>query len=162
MEEHNPQPLASLRGLVADDGTAPTNTLTLPYALRQRTRQRVIIDNGEVASLRLPRGTVLRPGQRLSTGDGRVVEVRAAAEEISIACTQDPLALSRACYHLGNRHVLLQISLDSVSYLRDSVLDQMVQGLGLSVRHASAPFEPEAGAYQGHHLHGEERGKESG
>jgi urease accessory protein len=63
--------------------------------------------------------------------------------------------LARACYHLGNRHTAIQITDRQVCYLQDQVLDAMVAGLGLEVRHAHGPFEPESGAYSGGgHHHG--------
>jgi urease accessory protein len=65
--------------------------------------------------------------------------------------------MARACYHLGNRHVALQINSNTLSYLHDHVLDDMLKGLGLEVNVLMAPFEPEPGAYNtnggGHHHH---------
>ena len=75
--------------------------------------------------------------------------VRAAAEPVSVVVSADPLLLLRAAYHLGNRHVPLQIGAGWLRYLRDHVLDDLCRGLGLEVEAASLPFEPEAGAYAG-------------
>ena len=129
-------------------------TLTLPFEQRQKSRLRTRLDNGEEVGLFLPRGTVLRHGDRLRAADGRVVEVRAAPETVSTARTDDPLRLARAAYHLGNRHVALQLGPGWLRYLHDHVLDGMVRELGLEVIYEQAPFEPEAGAYGGGHHHG--------
>ncbi len=128
----------------------PDAALTLAYERRIRSRQRLCLDNGEEIGLQLPRGTILRHGDRLLGDDGLVVLVKAAREPLSHARTEDPLRLARACYHLGNRHVPLQIDPDGLYYLRDDVLDALLQGLGLAVAHVEAPFHPEPGAYQGH------------
>ena len=86
--------------------------------------------------------------------------MKAAAETLSSVVSDDPHLLARACYHLGNRHVSIQIEPGRVSYLHDHVLDEMLQGLGLQVTVTEAPFEPEPGAYGGsadkahsHHHH---------
>jgi len=135
--------------------------LSLPFELRRRSRLRARLDSGEEVGLFLPRGTALREGDLLQADDGRVVRVRAAPETVSCARAPDPVCLARASYHLGNRHVALQIGADGVRYLHDHVLDEMVRALGLTVTVEQAPFEPEAGAYGGHaHVHeaGPDRG----
>jgi urease accessory protein len=124
-------------------------TLTLPFDLRQKSRLRTRLDSGEDVGLFLPRGTVLRHGDRLRATGGLVVEVRAAPEAVSTARTDDPLLLARAAYHLGNRHVALQLGSGWLRYLHDHVLDGMVRELGLTVIGEQAPFEPEAGAFGG-------------
>jgi urease accessory protein len=133
------------------DNGPPTTTLTLPLDKRLRSRQRVTLDNGGEAGVFLPRGQTLRDGDLLAGDDGTIVQVRAAPEQVSeIRCDQ-PLLLARACYHLGNRHVPLQIDAERLRYPHDHVLDDMLRGLGLQPILAEAPFEPEAGAYRGHH-----------
>jgi urease accessory protein len=129
-------------------------TLTLPFEQRQKSRLRTRLDSGEEVGLFLARGTVLRHGDRLRATDGRVIEVRAAPETVSTARTDDPLLLARAAYHLGNRHIALQLGPGWLRYLHDHVLDSMVRELGLTVIGEQAPFEPEAGAYGGGHHHG--------
>jgi urease accessory protein len=132
----------------SDGGT--DDTVTLPYELRQKSRQRVRLDSGRAAAIVLPPGTQLEDGDRLCAADGTSVRVNAAMETVATARTEDPLHLARACYHLGNRHVPLQVGKGWVRYQPDHVLDEMVRGLGLSVVHESARFEPERGAYHGH------------
>jgi urease accessory protein len=134
-------------------GTRADVSLTLPFELRQRSRLRVSLDNGEDAGVYLERGTVLRGGDRLEAEDGLVVEIRAAPEPVSTVCCDDPLAVARVCYHLGNRHVALQIGDGWIRYLHDHVLDDLVRGFGLEVLTEQVPFEPEAGAYRGAHAH---------
>ena len=127
----------------------PATTLTLPLERRIRSRQRVVLDDGTEAGVFLQRGEVLRDGDLLGSEDGLVVRVRAAAEPVSEARCADPLLLARACYHLGNRHVPLQIGDGLVRYPHDHVLDDMLIGLGLRPSFTQAPFEPEPGAYGG-------------
>jgi len=133
--------------------------LTLSYDERRRSRLLATLDDGREVALMLPRGTVLRHGDRLRGDGGLTVEVRAAAESLSIAATADPHLLTRAAYHLGNRHVPLEIGGGWVAYAHDHVLDTMVSSLGLDVSPRVAPFEPESGAFQhegggGGHSHG--------
>ncbi|MFQ5717097.1 MAG: urease accessory protein UreE, partial [Nitrospinales bacterium] len=99
----------------------PGASLTLPYEQRQKSRLRVRLDNGQEAALTLPRGATLRHGDLLGAAGGQVVEVRAAHEEVATADAPNALALTRACYHLGNRHVALQIGDGWVRYCRDHV-----------------------------------------
>lgn len=122
-------------------------SLTLPFETRQKSRCKVALDNGAPAALALPRGKALRAGDLLQAEDGSVIEVRAAAEAVSTASSASPLLLAHACYHLGNRHVPLQIGDGWCRYLRDHVLDEMVRALGLEVSAEEAPFEPVDGAY---------------
>ena len=141
-----------ITSIAASAGTAPFATLTLPFEKRQICRQRVLLDNGDEASLIIDRGTVLRDGDFLITDGGHLIQVRAANETVS---TEDCQQLARAAYHLGNRHVSLEVRSGRLRYLHDHVLDHMVHELGLSVVVEDAPFEPESGAYShGSHDHG--------
>jgi urease accessory protein len=124
-------------------------TLTLPFDARQRSRQRVRLDDGSERALLLPRGTMLRDGDQLRDEKGQIIRLRAADESVSTVHAQDPLLLARICYHLGNRHVPLQIGAGWLRYRHDHVLDGMVAALGLPALHEQAPFEPESGAYFG-------------
>ncbi len=127
--------------------------LKLPFELRQKSRLRSRLEDGREVGLLLPRGTILRGGNGLRSSDGMVVEIRAAAEQTSCVVSGDHLLLLRAAYHLGNRHVPLQISASGLRYLHDHVLDEMMERMGLNVKSEFAPFEPEAGAYGGAHRH---------
>ena len=108
-----------------------------------------MLDDGREAGVFLARGETLRDGDLLGSADGTLVCVRAAAEPVSEVHCDDPLLLARACYHLGNRHVALQITPGRLRYQHDHVLDDMLRGLGLQPAFVEAPFEPEPGAYGG-------------
>ena len=125
-------------------------TLTLPFELRQKSRLRATLDNGLEVGIMLSRGEVLRDGDCLRAENGLVIRLKAAEEAVSTVAGSDTLLLQKASYHLGNRHVPLQITQSGLCYLQDHVLDQMVESLGLSIKHEMAPFEPESGAYQQH------------
>ncbi len=132
--------------------------LTLRYAERCRSRLRVELDDGTEAGLFLPRGTVLRAGDRLAAQGGAIVEIRAASEELyEVRAAHDAIDphfdLLRGTYHLGNRHVPVQLAPGRLRLERDTVLRELLLRLGLDVREIVAPFEPEAGAYGGGHRH---------
>lgn len=135
-------------------GEACIGQLSLPYELRIKSRLRTRLLDGTEVGLLLPRGTVLRGGDCLRGEDGSLVEVVAATETVSVASTDDGNLLARAAYHLGNRHMVIQIGDGWLSYLHDHVLDDMVRQLGLTVGCEQRPFEPEGGAYGGHGFHG--------
>ena len=128
--------------------------LELPFHMRQRSRLKTQLVDGREVILQLPRGGILRNGDRLVCEDGFIVEVRAAAEPISTVYATDPYLLARACYHLGNRHVAVQIGEGWLRFANDHVLRDMVRGLGLQVTEMTAPFNPESGAYGHGHTHG--------
>ena len=130
--------------------TTPDDVVTLPYESRQKRRLLVKTDSGAKIGLFLPPGQVLRQGFVLTGSDHYRVRVDAAAESLSVVRTDNPLQFARACYHLGNRHVALQILPGELRFLTDHVLDSMLEGLGVTVSHEVCPFEPEQGAYHGH------------
>jgi urease accessory protein len=147
------------RLLPADRATpAATATLTLRFAERCKSRLRARLDDGREAGLFLPRGTVLRAGDVLCAGCGTTVRVVAAAEDLyevqASDDSRDPqFDLLRGAYHLGNRHVPLQLAPGCLRLERDGVLREMLLRLGLEVIDVVAAFEPEAGAYGGGHRH---------
>lgn len=137
------------------DTPAPCSTsLTLPFELRQKSRFKAQLDDGREVGVLLARGGLLRGGDCLAAEDGTTVLVQAAPEAVSTAYADSAKALAEAVYHLGNRHVALEIGDGWLRYARDHVLDAMVAALGLQVIHEDAPFEPLGGAYAGHgHAH---------
>jgi urease accessory protein len=135
----------------------PDATVTLTLDQRVKSRLRVALDDGREAGIFLERGETLKDGDCLAAENGFVVRIIAGPERVSSVATPDPLLLARACYHLGNRHVALQIEPGRLRYLHDHVLDDLVRGLGLAVTVEDAPFEPESGAYGGS-AHGHEHG----
>jgi urease accessory protein len=128
----------------------PIAKLELPFELRRKSRLRAKLSNGVEVSLLLPRGDILRGGDLLATADGRAVEVVASAERLLHVECASSHALARAAYHLGNRHVAVQIGEGFLRIAADHVLERMLTGLGAKVSAVEAPFEPEAGAYAGH------------
>lgn len=128
-------------------------TLALVAEDRTRSRHRFMTLEGEEINLQLQRGTVLKEGDILADENNQVIAVVIAKPEPVLTVTAaHPLDFLRAAYHLGNRHISLEIT---ESYLRlspDSVLEDMVLQLGLTVIKETQPFQPESGAYH-HHDH---------
>ena len=130
--------------------------LRLPFESRQKSRLRARLVSGEEVGLMLPRGEVLRGGDLVVASDGRVIEVLAEPEALLHVTCGSPAALARAAYHLGNRHVPVQLGDGYLRLAVDDVLEELLKGLDATVAAIKAPFEPEAGAYAGGHAHHEE------
>jgi urease accessory protein len=135
------------------DSTRP-ETARLDFEARSKSRLLLRLDSGAHAALIVARGGVLRDGDCVRTEDGRLVHIIAAEESLLEASSADPLLIARAAYHLGNRHVAVQVMPHGLRFLQDRVLAEMVRGLGLEVSAVLAPFEPEGGAYGQQHAHG--------
>ena len=132
--------------------------LELPFDARQKSRLRTHLASGEEAALMLPHGEVLRGGDLVVASDGRVVEVVAAAERVLHVECVSATELARCAYHLGNRHIPVEVAKGFLRLAEDHVLEKMLAGLGAKLTHVTAPFEPEAGAYAGGlHQHDRER-----
>lgn len=134
-------------------GDACDDRLVLPFDRRQKSRSRVKLESGAEAALLLERGAILRGGDRLLADNGVVILVVAADEPVMRVTASCPRELARAAYHLGNRHVPLQIGDGWLRLEQDHVLKEMLLGLSMTVIDESAPFEPEAGAYGGGYRH---------
>ena len=130
------------------------DTVHLTFEARSKSRLLLTLDSGERAALVLERGRVLKDGDVVRTQDGREVLVISAEEALLEASSNDVLLLTRAAYHLGNRHVAVQVMPGRLRFLNDHVLAEMVRKLGLNVEAVQAAFEPEGGAYGHHHAHG--------
>jgi len=124
--------------------------LELPFDSRQKSRLRAKLASGEEVALMLPRGEILRGGDLVTASDGRVIEVVAVPEKLLHV---ESSSLAKAAYHLGNRHVPVQVGDGFLRLSEDHVLEEMLKKLGAKVSHVEAPFEPEAGAYAGGHQH---------
>lgn len=136
-----------------------TDSVALSYDARKRSRLRLTLASGREAGIFLERGEHLQGGDRLITDDGAaVVEIVAAPEKLIEAIADGPLLFARAAYHLGNRHVPVQVGEGWLRLAEDSVLHAMLDQLGVSVQALNAPFQPESGAYGGghHHSHGKD------
>ena len=142
----------------AERGVPPAGELRLPFERRQKSRQRAALASGEEVAIDLPRGQVLRGGDWVLASDGRAIAVVAEHERVLHVACATPEALARAAYHLGNRHVPVQVGPDWLRIAYDHVLERMLQGMGATLATLEAPFEPEAGAYGAHHRHDNESG----
>jgi urease accessory protein len=130
--------------------------LKLPFDARQKSRLRTQLVSGEEVALVLPRGDILRGGDLVVASDGRVIEIVAEAEAVLHVTCKTFEDVTRAAYHLGNRHVPVQVGEGFLRIAADHVLEEMLQGLGASIDSLQAPFEPEAGAYGGGHRHNDD------
>lgn len=125
-------------------------SLTLALTAMERTRSRYSFEmsDGNAVHLHLPRGTILRDGDLLQTERGdAIARVIAKPEPVLQVTAKTPLALLRAVYHLGNRHVKLEIASTYLRLEPDPVLQEMLEQMGLEVREEVLPFQPETGAY---------------
>jgi len=136
-----------------NEASQVNDQLVLPFDLRQKSRLRVTLESGMEAALMLDRGTILRGGDLLKAEDGRVIQVVAAEQPVLRVTAATPQALTCAAYHLGNRHVPLQVGDGWLLLEQDHVLNEMLIGLGMTTTEHMAAFEPEAGAYGGGHRH---------
>jgi urease accessory protein len=145
----------------------------LDWDVRQKSRIEATDSLGRALNVFLPRGTVLRGGDVLVAEDGSLVRVKAAPQPVLVVthCADHgtPFDLLRAAYHLGNRHVPLELQPDRLLLEPDHVLADMLRSQHLIVTEAAGAFEPEGGAYgagahagHGHakHEHGHDHGHE--
>ena len=139
-----------------DSASHVDGELMLAYDQRERCRLRARLTSGEEVALFTVRGSVLRDGDLLSGEDGRVIRVVAAPEAVYTIYCATPHMLARCAYHLGNRHTQAEICAGYLRIRVDTVLREMVEGLGATVTEEEAPFEPEQGAYAGGHSHRDE------
>ncbi|MDR0827830.1 MAG: urease accessory protein UreE [Desulfovibrio sp.] len=137
------------------------DTLSLDYENRCRARLRVRLDSGPEAGLFLKRGQVLAEGDILCSAEGHLVRALCKAEETVLALARDWPLLARGCYHLGNRHVPVQIGDLRLRFKPDAVLETMLRQLGFELQREDAPFTPEGGAYAQalHHDHAHDHGQ---
>ncbi len=133
-------------------------TVELDWDVRQKSRFDCTDSLGRRIGVFLPRGTAVRGGDVLVAEDGSLVRVRAAPQKVLVIthCAHHgtPFDLVRAAYHLGNRHVPIELKPDHLKIEPDHVLADMLRSMHLIVNEADAPFEPEGGAYGGHVTHG--------
>jgi urease accessory protein len=126
-------------------------TVELDWDLRQKSRFDTTDSQGRSIGVFLPRGTVVRGGDVLIAEDGSLLNVIAAAQpvlQVTVCSTHgSPFDLLRAAYHLGNRHVPLELRPERLQFEPDHVLADLLRSMHLIVTEARAPFEPEAGAY---------------
>jgi len=128
---------------------AALDTVTLPYVDRHRRRIRLAADSGQSFLLDLARPHHLTDGDGLALDSGGFIGVRAAPEPVFEIEASDRAALLRIAWHLGNRHLPLQVSGERLHIRADHVIADMVSGLGGRITRLEAPFDPEIGAYAG-------------
>lgn len=145
-------PIVMATALAGADARAD-EVVELPFALRERSRFRATLLSGEEIGVDLPRGTLLRHGDRLRLDDGRVVAVEAAPERLLEVHAHDAPGLARIAYHVGNRHVPIQVGDGWLRLLPDHVLQAMIERLGGHVHEVEEGFQPESGAYGHSHVH---------
>ncbi|MDT8398006.1 MAG: urease accessory protein UreE [Pseudomonadales bacterium] len=121
--------------------------IMLSHEQRDKGRIRTLSTAGEEVRIFLERGRPLAVGEYLLTTCGRHVLVEGAVETVASASCDDWLSFSRACYHLGNRHVKVQLGACWLRLLPDHVLEDLLRLQGLEIRHEQAVFIPEPGAY---------------
>ncbi|MDF1483945.1 urease accessory protein UreE [Ramlibacter sp. H39-3-26] len=141
-------------------------TVELDWDLRQKSRFDATDSQGRQLGVFLPRGTAVRGGDVLVAEDGSLVRVVAAPQPVLriTHCSQHgtPFDLMRAAYHLGNRHVPIELRPDYLQIEPDHVLADMLRAMHLIVHETTAPFEPEGGAYAAHGAsHGHDGGGHS-
>ena len=136
-------------------------TLTLDFDGRHRRRIRLTADQGEDVLLDLPNAVAMADGDGLQLDDGRWLKIQAAPELVVEIRHQDFHQLVRLAWHLGNRHLPMEIR-DQVLHIRpDHVIEDMLLALGADLVRMRAPFQPEGGAYGGdghHHRHDDDQG----
>ncbi|HUP08211.1 MAG TPA: urease accessory protein UreE [Caldimonas sp.] len=146
-------------------------TVELDWDVRQKSRFEAVDSQGRRLGVFLPRGSVVRGGDVLVAQDGSLVRVVAKPQRVMVVriCPEhgSPIDLLRAAYHLGNRHVLLQVELDRLKLEPDHVLAAMLKRMHLEVEDANEAFEPEGGAYaadahEHDHGHGHDHGHDHG
>ena len=142
------------------------STITLNWDTRQKSRFDATDSSDRQLGVFLPRGTVVRGGDVLVAEDGSLIRVEAAPQMVLriTACTEhgSPFDLTRAAYHLGNRHVPMELKPDHLKIEPDHVLADMLRAMHMTVVQVSEAFEPESGAYGDHsgHAHGNDHGHE--
>lgn len=134
----------------ASDSRKAQYSLSLTAEERLRSRHPFQTDTGQDVYLDLPRGTSLREGDRLQSETGEIAQILAKPEPVLTVTAKTAIDLLQAAYHLGNRHVPLEITETYLRLSPDSVLQDLLNHRGLQVVEETAPFQPETGAY-GHH-----------
>ncbi len=132
---------------------APADRVVLDYDDRHRRRVAMTAQKGTAFLLDLPASAALHGGDALVLEDGRLIEVIAAPEPLLELRCVDARHLARLAWHLGNRHLPVQMLERAVRVRRDHVIAEMALGLGAHVIEVEAPFDPEGGAYQTPHAH---------
>ena len=128
-------------------GETALDRLVLDYDERHRRRLRYVAERGTTFLLDLPRAVVLRAGDGLRLEDGSIVRVEASPEQLVEITAADAAALIRLAWHIGNRHLPAQLEPQRILIREDAVIENMLRGLGATIKQVLEPFTPESGAY---------------
>ena len=160
--------LVASKLIAAGAGLAPVlvrraATIELDWDSRQKSRFEAVDSQGRRIGVFLARGRIVRGGDVLVGEDGSLIVVTARPQPVLVVTAEgSPLGLLRAAYHLGNRHVPLEVKPGALQLEPDHVLAEMLRRMGLHVEEATAAFEPEAGAYDASSMareHGHDHGR---
>ena len=133
------------------------DSVTLDHEGRHLRRRRLTTGSGRTLFVDLAETVSLSDGDAFETMDGGLVVVRAARETLVEVRAEDALHLARLAWHLGNRHLAVEVQDGRLLIGRDHIIEAMLVGLGARLAHVDEPFEPEGGAYGSHghaHPHG--------
>lgn len=138
----------------------PIGKVVLPHDLRHLRRKLLHLENGDLVMLDLKEPVLFASGDMLVLEDGELIEIQAADEKLFEIRGQDRMHLIELAWHLGNRHLGVQIEEERMLILRDHVIRPMLEGLGATVKEVTEPFQPARGAYHSHgnHSHGHDHG----
>ena len=139
------------------DANKAVDRVVLDAVERHRRRITLTGELGTVFLLDLPQATALRDGDGLVLDDGSVIRVTGKPEPLTEIAAESPHALARLAWHIGNRHIDVQVVGNKLRIRRDHVLEAMLRGLGAQLTPVETAFDPEPGAYQPH-AHDNERG----
>jgi urease accessory protein len=128
-------------------GETALDRLVLNYDERHRRRLRYVAEGGTTFLLDLPRAVVLRAGDGLRLENGSIVRIEASPEQLIEITAADTAALIKLAWHIGNRHLPAQLEPERILIREDAVIENMLRGLGATIKHVLEPFTPEAGAY---------------
>jgi urease accessory protein len=135
-----------------DDGSAIDS---VALDAHERHRRRVVLsgERGTKFLLDLPQATALHDGDGLVLDDGAIVRIVGRPESLIEIAAANAHALARLAWHIGNRHIEVEIVSERLRIRRDHVIEDMLRGLGARLTPVEAPFNPEAGAYDHGHDH---------
>lgn len=136
----------------------PTDTVVLDYEARYLRRKLLHCTNGLELLIDLPKATVLEHGDFLIMQNGQCVQVKAADEDLIEVKAETPHRLTVIAYHLGNRHLPVQVESTRLLIKQDHVIEDMLTKMQADVKHTSEPFNPEGGAYGLGRTHGHDHG----
>jgi len=133
--------------VISKTSVEQAGSITLTYSDRFRRRIAMVTDNGIEFVLDLPEATELADGEFLVLDDGQYIKIIAAKEKLMRIRGKDQQHLSRAAWHVGNRHLACEIHPDFIVLIHDRIIKKMLLGLGCQVERFEGPFSPEGGAY---------------